>query len=229
MVTFELSNRLKTCLVYLAGIEKIADIGTDHAYLPCYGILNGFLKTAIAADVVEGPLKMAAKTIEKYNLTNNVELRLGSGLSILSPGEVNGVVIAGMGGKLISSLIEADLEVAKSMKRLVLQANVDAAHLREALMGWGFEITAESIILEDGKYYEIMVAQPVMNPVTYSDLELAFGPALLKNVHEKAFQNYWRYRLLKQEAILSRLPSGHPKFETVRQRIHQIKGVLKDD
>lgn len=117
----ELSLRLQTCLDALHPLQSIADIGTDHAYLPCAGLLRGQLKRAIAADVGVGPLEAAKATISKYNLDDLIEARLGSGLSVIKPGEVEGVVIAGMGGKLITSILEADIPLAKSFNRLILQ------------------------------------------------------------------------------------------------------------
>lgn len=226
-MTFELSNRLGTCLSFLSGLESIADIGTDHALLPCYGILNNKIKQAVAADVGAGPLQSAKKTVNKHELQTKVDLRLGSGLSVLQPGEVEGVVIAGMGGKLIRSIIGAHLEVARSLKRLVLQCNVDAALLREALMEWNFEIIDEALIFEDGKYYEIVVAKPSAASVDYSKNELFFGPMLLKNRADDVFQNYWQIGLEKQRLILSRLPEGHAKFEAVKQKYEQIQEVLE--
>ena len=130
----ELSLRLQTCLDALHPLQSIADIGTDHAYLPCAGLLRGQLKRAIAADVGGGPLEAAKATISKYNLDDLIETRLGSGLSVIKPGEVEGVVIAGMGGKLITSILEADIPLAKSFNRLILQPNLDANVLRTFLM-----------------------------------------------------------------------------------------------
>lgn len=226
-MNFELSKRLGTCLSFLSGLDTIADIGTDHALLPCYGILNDKIKKAVAADVGAGPLQSAEKTVDKYQLQANIDLRLGSGLSVLSPGEVEGIVIAGMGGKLIRSIIEADLPVAKSLKRLVLQSNVDADIVRQGLMAHGFQIIDEALIAEDGKYYEIVVAEPVKEPVTYSAKELAFGPSLLKTPKDPVFQAYWNIALEKQRLILSRLPKDHPKLETVQVWYDQIREVLE--
>jgi len=226
-MNFELSKRLGACLNFLSGLETIADIGTDHALLPCYGILNHKIKQAVAADVGAGPLQSAKKTVDKYDLAKQIDLRLGSGLSVLKPGEVEGIVIAGMGGKLIRTIIEADLEVAKSLKRLVLQANVDASLLREGLMAWNFKISDETIIFEDGKYYEIIVAEPSNETIQYHDNEISFGPSLLKNTKDPVFQAYWNIALHKQELILSRLPKDHHKLETVQQRVKQIQEVLE--
>ena len=226
-MNFELSNRLRTCLEFLSGFESIADIGTDHGLLPAYGILNHHIKTAIAADIGQGPLQMAKKTISKYHLKDAVQLRLGPGLSVLKAGEVQGAVIAGMGGKLICSILGEGLEVAKSCRRLVLQPNVDAHLIRRALMGWGFRIVHEALILEDGKYYEIVVAEPTPVPPVYTEDELDFGPSLLKNRQDPVFQKYWQEVLGKQRLILSRLPQGHPKFEGVKQKYDRIQEVLE--
>ena len=174
----ELSLRLQTCLDALHPLQSIADIGTDHAYLPCAGLLRGQLKRAIAADVGVGPLEAAKATISKYNLDDLIETRLGSGLSVIKPGEVEGVVIAGMGGKLITSILEADIPLAKSFNRLILQPNLDANVLRTFLMKNQFEIVDEKIVLDEKKFYEIIVVQPSQTPVVYNELDLEFGPVL---------------------------------------------------
>ena len=92
-MSYELSTRLQTCLDALKPLQTIADIGTDHAYLPCVGMLDNQLTYAIAADIGVGPLESAKVTIKRYGLEAKIETRLGGGLSILAPSEVEGVVV----------------------------------------------------------------------------------------------------------------------------------------
>ncbi len=223
----ELSLRLQTCLDALHPLQSIADIGTDHAYLPCAGLLRGQLKRAIAADVGVGPLEAAKATISKYNLDDLIEARLGSGLSVIKPGEVEGVVIAGMGGKLITSILEADIPLAKSFNRLILQPNLDANVLRTFLMKNQFEIVDEKIVLDEKKFYEIIVAQPSQTPVVYNELDLEFGPVLRRQSSCKVFEERWQKEYDKNNQIINQLPAHHPRIDALNHRQSLLKEVLK--
>lgn len=223
----ELSLRLQTCLDALHPLQSIADIGTDHAYLPCVGLLRGQLKRAIAADVGVGPLEAAKATISKYNLDDLIETRLGSGLSVIKPGEVEGVVIAGMGGKLITSILEADIPLAKSFNRLILQPNLDANVLRTFLMKKQFEIVDEKIVLDEKKFYEIIVVQPSQTPVVYNELDLEFGPVLRRQSSCKVFEERWQKEYDKNNQIINQLPAHHPRIDALNHRQSLLKEVLK--
>ena len=196
-MNYDLSLRLQTCLNALAPLQTVADVGTDHAYLPCVGILNGQLKKAIAADIGVGPLEAAKTTIARYNLNEKIETRLGPGLTVLNPSEVEGVVIAGMGGKLIVSILEDNISLSQSFQRLVLQPNIDANLLRAWLAAHQFEIIDEKIVLDEGKFYEIIVAKPVEELVPYSELDIEFGPILRLNKEHDVFHANGVKNLLK--------------------------------
>ena len=212
-MNYDLSLRLQTCLNALAPLQTVADVGTDHAYLPCVGILNGQLKKAIAADIGVGPLEAAKTTIARYNLNENIETRLGPGLTVLNPSEVEGVVIAGMGGKLIVSILEDNISLSQSFQRLVLQPNIDANLLRAWLAAHQFEIIDEKIVLDEGKFYEIIVAKPVEELVPYSELDIEFGPILRLNKEHDV-------------SIIHQLPVNHPRLESLKQRQALLKEVL---
>ena len=222
----ELSLRLKACLDSLYPLQTVADIGTDHAYLPCIGILTKQIKHAIAADIGKGPLKYAELTINRYQLSKQVELRLGAGLSVLSPGEVEGIVIAGMGGKLIESILEEDSSLTKSFKRLILQPNIDPHLVRKWLKNNSFQIVEEKIISEDQKYYEIIVAEPTTEIINYTEEDLEYGPILRKNPNDQIFREKWEKKLTKIEEILKSLPKNNPRFEIFEKKRKEIKEVL---
>lgn len=218
-----LSQRLQACLNLAAPYKIIADIGTDHAYLPCAGIKNNKLTKAIAADIGAGPLQSARHTVDRYGLHHEIELRLGPGLSVLQPGEVEAVVIAGMGGKLIASILGADPLLTRSFPRLVLQPNVDGVLVRKWLFSQGYEILDEELILEDGKFYEVIAAQAASEPVFYDELDAEFGPILRRRKDLPAFQEKWGRALSTTEKILAGLPEGHPGRAVHEHRKAQIK------
>ncbi|WP_235070021.1 class I SAM-dependent methyltransferase [Turicibacter sp. TJ11] len=225
-MNYELSLRLQTCLNALTPLQTVADVGTDHAYLPCVGILNGKLKKAIAADIGKGPLEAAKTTIQRYGLTEQIETRLGPGLTVLHPSEVEGVVIAGMGGKLIVSILEENLLLTRSFERLVLQPNIDANVLRDWLSQHQFNIIDEKIVLDEGKFYEIIVAVPVEHSMNYNELDIEFGPVLRLDQTNEIFHAKWSKEFMKNQSIIEQLPTDHPRVESLKQRQALLKEVL---
>lgn len=225
-MNYDLSLRLQTCLDALTPLQTVADVGTDHAYLPCVGILNGKIKKAIAADIGVGPLEAAKATIARYHLNEQIETRLGPGLTVLKPSEVEGVVIAGMGGKLIVSILEDNVSLSRSFKRLVLQPNIDANLLREWLANHQFEIIDEKIVLDEGKFYEIIVATPSTDLVHYNELDIEFGPILRLNKENEVFHAKWMKEFVKNKSIIEQLPDNHPRVKSLNKRQEILKEVL---
>lgn len=171
----KLSPRLEVIAGCMAGVESMADIGTDHGYLPVYLVENALVSRAIASDTNQQPLKKAEKIISEQQLEKQIETRLGSGLSVLKPGEVDAVVMAGMGGLLIRDLLEAQPDVARQKKKLVLQPMNNQAVLRKYLEAAGFGIIREELAREGDRVYQVIVAKPgkmvFTNPLEY---ELGF-------------------------------------------------------
>ena len=224
-MTKNLSKRLSACLNALFPLKRIADVGTDHAYLPCYGIRTGSIETAIAIDVIDGPLAQARKTVEHYDLSHKVELRKGSGLEPLNLYEVEGAVIAGMGGPLIATLISDSLTIAKSLKTLVLQPQSGEYTLRKSLMTLGFKVKDEMLIEEDNIIYTIITAVPGKQVLTED--ELVFGPILLTQSSDELFIKKWRQQAEKLAKTLQNreLPEEvSNRFQKQLSRIEEVIG-----
>lgn len=135
----------------------MADIGTDHAYLPAYLIETGAVPRAIAGDVMPGPLEAARQTVESAGLADRIELRLGNGLQVLKPGEATTVTLCGMGGALMAELLAA-VSLA-SIERLVLQPMESPERLRAWLTGHGWRISHEELVEDAGRIYVVMAAE----------------------------------------------------------------------
>lgn len=200
----KLSNRLKMVASYLPKGTFFVDIGSDHAYLPCYICLKDETSHAIAGEVREGPYKRALETVEAYQLTNKVEVRLGNGLDIINYDDgVKELVVAGMGGSLISQIIESGKEKLTTVNRLILQPN-NAAHLvRKLLLELGYSLTHEDILEENNHIYEIIVADKIKNEQsqwnpTEMEKQLLFGPILMK---EKSPVFFKKWKMEKQKLI----------------------------
>jgi len=153
----EISERLKR-VASLVHYETMADIGTDHGYVPIYLFKQGKVKKAIACDINKGPLEKAKENIKSYLAKDVIETRLGGGLSPLALEEVASVVIAGMGGMLVLSILEENRELVDHVSELILSPQSDLEVVRRYLHSIGFCIEKEEMLFEDGKFYTILRA-----------------------------------------------------------------------
>ena len=154
----QLSIRLAAVANLAKNAICLADIGTDHGYIPIYLAQQGKLKSALAMDVNKGPLLRAEENIRKYGLEDIIQTRLSDGAKKLLPGEADTVVIAGMGGALTIRILEESREVLRSVKTFVLQPQSEIHLVRRYLHENNFCICAEDMVREDGKYYPMMQA-----------------------------------------------------------------------
>ena len=160
----------------------LADIGTDHAYLPVWLLEQGKIASAIAGDIAEGPCLAAKNTVSMHGMKGKVEVRLGSGLKVLQAGEADCIAIAGMGASTMIEILEADMPLAVEAKRLVLQPMAGAASLRKWLIQNGWCIVAEDLVADGRHLYEIMVAERGESEA-FSDAVLEIGPSLIEAKH----------------------------------------------
>lgn len=171
----QLSQRLSSVASMVTAGNCLADVGTDHGYVPIYLYERNIIPRAIAMDVNKGPLERAALHIAESGMKEAIETRLSDGLTALKPGEADSVVIAGMGGPLIIRILSAHPEVTESLKELILQPQSEISEVRIWLYEQGYEIVEEHMVFEDGKYYPMFKA--VKNPEAekLTDLEYKYG------------------------------------------------------
>lgn len=225
--TEKLSQRLNTVASYVPQGAKIADIGSDHAYLPCYLIKKGIASFAIAGEVAEGPYETALKQVSAEGLSNLISVRLGDGLDVLVSGDADCITIAGMGGALITRILERGKDKIRKVKRLVLQPNISAITIRKWLIENNWELTSEEILEEDGKIYEVLVAEMGDSLKPYGieqSKELLLGPFLLKKKAE-AFQRKWQMELENWQKIYKQLESASPS-EEINQKKVEISSMI---
>ncbi|QKS73209.1 tRNA (adenine(22)-N(1))-methyltransferase TrmK [Paenalkalicoccus suaedae] len=220
MSEFTLSKRLHKVSEYVLG-GTVADIGSDHAHLPVYLVKSGVCEYAIAGEVNEGPLDSAKENISKHELTCKVEARLGNGLDVLADRAADTIVIAGMGGPLISSILEHGKDHLAFVTRLVLQPNVAGDHVRGWLYSNGWKLITETILEEDGHIYEIIVAEKGEESI-YQDNNreklIWLGPYLLPE-KEDAFKQKWAREKKQLYAIQSNLQHAKSDSESKLQAI----------
>ena len=228
MNTDKLSKRLETVAKYIPKNTNFADIGSDHAYLPCYMVKRNDVCFAIAGEVVEGPFQSAVKQVKQEGLTSKISVRKGNGLEVMEPNEVDCITIAGMGGTLIATILENGKNKLESVQRLVLQPNISASSIREWLLKNGWSLVAEEILEEDGKIYEVLVAEKGNAPSLYQmnkESALLFGPFLMRE-KKTAFVKKWTLEKKNWQRILKQLEFA-PESEENTQKRKEMQGKIK--
>lgn len=158
MRMFQLDPRLQLCADLVRPGARLADIGTDHAYLPVWLVSKGICPSAVAVDVREGPLERARENVTRYGMERKIRLSLSSGLTALGPEDVDDIVIAGMGGELMAEIIQQAPWVQDGKKHLILQPMTTAKELRLWLRENGFSLFREECVRSEGKVYSVMLA-----------------------------------------------------------------------
>ncbi len=153
-----LDARLAVVAALVRRGSRLADIGTDHAYLPVYLVGAGVCPAAIASDIGAGPLEAARRTVAASGLTSKIALRLGDGLSTVTADEVDDIVIAGMGGETVAAILAAAPFVKTARLRLVLQPMTRAERLRRWLLQNGFSVSEEHLVQDGRHLYPVLVA-----------------------------------------------------------------------
>ena len=221
----QLSQRLSSVASMVTAGNCLADVGTDHGYVPIYLYERNVIPRAIAMDVNKGPLERAELHIAESGMKNAIETRLSDGLAALKPGEADSVVIAGMGGPLIIRILSAYPEVTDSLKELILQPQSEIPEVRSWLYEQGYEIIEEHMVFEDGKYYPMFKA--VKNPQVekLTSLEYKFGKISVLREKE-VLRAYLVREIANKQSILNKL--NEEATEKSRNRAEEIKAILAE-
>lgn len=224
------NKRLLALAEYILPGEIIADIGTDHAYLPVYLVQSGKITRALACDIHEKPLDVARKNVIDNKLEANIELRLGDGLKTLKPGEAEVAVAAGMGGGTIKKILEDSPRVLNTLKRLILQPMGEEADLRRWLLCNGWRLVDENLIFENGHIYTIIIAEQGSEQL-YDDVVLEVGPRLIEKKHpllpELLKKLIKKYKLAVRGLMKSSRPDARIKLERLRKHLSRLEEVAE--
>lgn len=221
-----ISNRLETIAQFCPQGARVADIGSDHALLASYLTLNQIASFVIAGELNEGPYLAAKQQIATIGAEDRVSVRRGDGLAVLQPNEVDVICIAGMGGQLITSILEAGKEKLNGVSRLVLQPNVGEDTVRRWFLQNGWELVEERILEEDGIIYEILVAKVGEPQAPYQGSDrtkeelLRIGPFLWQQKSPILHKKYQREKE-KWLKIYAQM-SGSEREET-KNRLHEVQ------
>ncbi|UOR12288.1 tRNA (adenine(22)-N(1))-methyltransferase [Halobacillus amylolyticus] len=230
----QLSLRLKKVAEYLPQAAYFADIGSDHAYLPCYVCLHDRHARAVAGEVNNGPYQSALKEVDTHQLNDQIDVRLGDGLDVLINNEVEQVVIAGMGGPLIRDILESGKDKLSSVSKIIVQPNIDARSIRRWFYDNQYQLVHEAILEENGHIYEVLAAEKGDPEHIYQqesfEKQLWLGPWLMKE-RSPVFRKKWKEEKSKKERIVHQIRcSKQPdekKIQLFQKELVWLKEVLE--
>lgn len=233
----KLSPRLSSIAERVPPGLVVADIGTEHAYLPIYLVRVGRTPFAIGVEVADHPLASARRRVELAALQHRISLRKGWGLEALRPGEAEVAVLAGMGGNTIIEILEGNPPVLARLKFLILQPMKQLTELRRWLNRHNWSLLDEDLVQEGSHFYTIMLAAPAGTvpdggPDSLSDLELEIGPLLLRHRHP-LLKTYLQQLILRQEKIASQMRGSwrseiKAKEAAVLNRLRRLKELEQE-
>lgn len=216
LTTIRLSKRLQAVAAHVEQGAIVADIGSDHAYLPTYLIQKEVIQKAVAGEVVVGPYETAKKSVYRYGVSDRITVRLADGLFAIEENDgIDTVTIAGMGGSLIAKILEQGKDRLQLVKRLIVQPNLHAKAIREWAVANSWKLVDEEILKEDGKIYEILVLEKGL--VLYDDLELLAGPFLLAEKND-VFREKWEDEISQWIQVLKSLENAVETPELINKK-----------
>lgn len=226
----ELSKRLQAVADMVTPGMRLADVGTDHGYVPIYLVSTGVIPSAIAMDINEGPLRRAQAHIREQGLEGVIETRLSDGLKNLKSEEADTMIAAGMGGGLVMRILSEGGGEEKGIKEYILQPQSEVKKVREYLCDNGYQIIRENMVLEDGKYYPMMKVIKGCSE-KYSEAELAYGRLLLAEAHP-VLREFLERELLIGKGILAELgrqesSRAEERMLEIQHRIDRMSAVLE--
>ena len=231
----ELSKRLNAVAALVTDGYRLADIGTDHAYIPICLIRSGRIPAAVAMDVNKGPLLRADENIHIYGLEEKIATRISDGFAALKKHEADSAVIAGMGGPLTIRILQEGAEIVGTLKECILQPQSEIEKVRAFLLEEGFFFLREDMVEEDGKYYPMMKVRPpedaarIMeqkecSPAGWNEAELRYGKLLLTEKNP-VLREYLEREICIRNRILESLRDN--SSEKAAMRREELKRELK--
>lgn len=226
MNNLNISDRLKKVANCVCNGSRVADIGCDHAYTAIYLMKNNIARHVVALDINKGPLERAKKNIELFGLEQLIETRLSDGGKELKIGEVDTLLISGMGGRLTNKILEDSLGIVRQCKQLVLQPQSEVYLVREYLGNIGYRIIYEDMLIEDGKFYIIINAvNEYYDCISHHSYDESIDINNKDNniENKKLFHRYGEYLLVHRNEIL------YKYLNKSKQKIEKILSNLQSD
>lgn len=219
----KLSKRLLAIANFVPKNSIVADIGTDHGYIPKYLIDEGMSKFVIATDISPGSLEKTVELIDQGEYIDKILARLGDGLEPIKPFEVDTLVIAGMGGILIRDILEQKKDVTDTIIDFIFQPMVASKELREYLYNNNFTIVDEDLVYEDDKYYEIIYARKGKESIP-NEIYYEIGERLVDKKHP-LLKDYLDFKTTKATKLIDSLEDKESEKSLVRIKELEVELV----
>ncbi len=226
-ISFELSKRLREVCDTVVPCNKVADIGCDHGYVAITLINQGKARSALCMDINEGPLQAARQHISLMGLDDKIETRLSNGLHNTNVSDnVDTVIVAGMGGNLMSGILKEGREIVKGLNQMVLQPQSELFLVRRCVRELGFHIESEKFLLDMGKYYWIMDVRAGEKTCSNPELQELFDnySEYLIGARDSLYREYIKKSIEINEGYLKNIREGNG--EALSQKIGDLKKVL---
>ncbi len=225
----KLSPRMQMAADMVRPDSVVCDVGTDHAYLPSYLILNGICPSALACDIGKGPLENARKSTVAYGIADKITLRLSDGLDEVEPFEAQDIVICGMGGTLMTRIIERAGWLRDAGKHLVLQPMTHVEDVRSFLIENGFEILQEKTCLDDGRIYAAISARYSGENKAYGAGFPYYGRLIIgKTSADKAYVIKQYERVIKRRDSIAALERHADEYAKLCEVAQDFEEALKN-
>ncbi|MBJ2223577.1 tRNA (adenine(22)-N(1))-methyltransferase TrmK [Pseudomonas carnis] len=221
-----LSQRLERVAAHIPAGARLADIGSDHAYLPVALMRRGAIAAAVAGEVAATPFQAANRTVADNGLTQHITVRLADGLAAIEAGDdITAVSLCGMGGETIRDILDSGKAHLNGRERLILQPNGGEQPLRQWLVENGYQILHEDLLRENRFYYEIIVAERA-EAMTYTAEQLYFGP-LQMQARSPEFLAKWQRILREKRKTLVSLEQARQAVpeQKVQEIVQQVKWI----
>lgn len=241
----KLSKRLRAVAEWIVPGNVVADIGTDHGYLPIYIVKNQISNQVIAMDVRKGPLEKARKNAAEYLVSDKIQIRLSDGLNALEPMEAQTVTICGMGGRLMQRILEEGADKISAATQLILSPQSEIRCFRQYLFENGFVIEREDMLREDGQFYLLMECyqkgpvrmearlqcpdwtqkQACVESSMQQETFLRFGQRLLES-RNQCLKEYLQREYMLAEKVYESVRRADIHEDAVRKRLRQLKADM---
>ena len=221
----KLYNRLLKLAEYVVTGSFVADIGSDHCLLPIFLCQEGMVRGAFAVDNKKGPYGRMVEAIKEAGLEDKISHSLSDGIEKLDS-RCDTVVLAGMGGRLISEILTSHKERLENVRYILVDAHTDLEFVYEALASLGFEIEMSTFLIDKGKPYDIMRWRKAETKPSYTALEKKYGYFNVRHPNE-AWKEYYARQIEVSENIKKALSKDSDKIKELDAQINEIKNILK--
>lgn len=219
-----LSKRLLTIASFVKEGSFIADIGSDHCLLPIFLCKEGKISGAFAVDNKPGPYERMVLAINSSGFKEIISASLSSGIEKLDP-RADTVILAGMGGILISEILLNHKENLKNVKNIIVDAHTDMHEVYKALSSLGYALKDSRFLLDNEKPYDVMLWEKASEKVTYSDKEMKYGLFNLSKPNDD-WRKYYSHRIEINKKLISMLPKGNEKIALLEKEDNEIEEIL---